>query len=125
MPKKITWFTDGGFDNARKRGGVYAIVNDIGFERIQKIIVISSNQAEYFGMIETLQLINPGDTIYSDSMLVVNQLNGRWRVKSDNIKFFWKEAKEIIKIKLKDNIKIKWIPREKNLAGIILEKVKY
>ncbi len=121
---KIIWFCDGGYDNLRKRNGIYCIVNDNGFKRVQKILVESSNEAEYFAIIESLILANPGDTIYSDSQLIVNQLVGGWKVKSDNLYHFWYEACELIESKFKGNINITWIPRDVNKAGIILDREK-
>lgn len=120
----MTYWTDGGYNNLKKRGGIYCITDGNEFCRIQKIIVNSSNEAEYFGMIETLRIANPGDTIYSDSQLTVNQLINNWQVRAENLKHFWQEAHDLIENKFKGNIKIKWIRRNKNLAGIVLEKRK-
>ena len=116
-----TFWCDGGFDNVMKRNGRYCITDGNGFCRVQKIIVNSSNEAEYFGMIETLILAKPGDVIYSDSQLIVNQLKSGWKVKAENLKHYWQEAHDLIENKFNGKIKIKWIPRTENKAGQILE----
>jgi len=57
--------------------------------------------------------------IFSDSKLVVKQVKGEW--KTENTDLFW----EMFKCRdlLSDDISIFWCPREKNLAGHILEKM--
>ena len=46
---------------------------------------MSNNVAEYAGVLHALKCLSscpPGRvTIYGDSNLVINQLNGRWRIK--------------------------------------------
>lgn len=65
-------------------------------------------------------------TIYSDSMLMVNQLNGSWIVTSDTLKKLY----EILMEKLSElkkkipELKIVWVPRDFNLAGQVLERMK-
>ena len=39
---------------------------------------------------------NPA-TIYSDSMLVVEQMNGRWKVKAEGLRGMFLEAKSLLK----------------------------
>ena len=56
--------------------------------------------------------------ICSDSQLVVNQMNGKWRVTTDHLMPLYEKCDR----KIRKNIKISWIRRNRNLAGIYLEK---
>ncbi len=54
--------------------------------------------------------------ILSDSRLAVNQLNGNWRIKDEDLKKLFDKIQEIIKSR---NLKVTftWISRKYNLAG--------
>jgi ribonuclease HI len=56
-------------------------------------------------------------TIYSDSMLIVNQVNGKWRVTTPTLVPLYYKC---IKI-LRPNITIRWIKRDLNKAGWVLD----
>jgi ribonuclease HI len=79
--------------------------------------VMTNNQAEYFALMEAIKIakiFNDGvykvDKIYSDSKLVVNQVNGNWRVNKDE----FKDWIDIIRAGLdKYDIELCWLPREK------------
>lgn len=78
----------------------------------------TNNEAEYFGMLkalEKLQELNPTTScvIYSDSELVVNQLNGKFKINSSTLITFWSACRLIID-NAKFKLKIKYIPREEN-----------
>ena len=51
-------------------------------------------------------------------MLVVNQINGKWRVTTVTLRPLWEKCMRL----MTDRIKIKWISRDFNLAGHVLEK---
>src|SRR3990167_10149815 len=85
----------------------------------------TNQEAEYAAMILALTFAKDGDSIYSDSRLVVNQLTKneynhyhKWKIKAPNLIPFYNRANELLKSK---KIEIKWISREENLAGHILE----
>ena len=71
----------------------------------------TNNQAEYRSAIMAMQLALEkglcGITIRGNSTLVVNQLNGKWKVRSIRIMALWKEAKAL---KEEGNFKFEWIP---------------
>lgn len=50
----------------------------------------TNNYAEYYGLLRGMELALENDIleieIFGDSSLVINQMNGLWKVKSDNIK---------------------------------------
>ena len=61
---------------------------------------MSNNLAEYAGVLHILKYLSccpPGRvTIYGDSNLVINQLNGKWRVKKGPIPPTALQAKELL-----------------------------
>jgi len=78
---------------------------------------MTNNVAEYQALITAIeeirkrQLHNEEITINSDSQLLVNQMNGNWKVKSQLLYPLYREAKKRVATY---NLKIKWIPREQN-----------
>lgn len=117
MGKRLAVFVDGGvFGNriciADKGGIVLKPFKDIK----------TNNELEHLAIFEGIKHINKKYsnrpcTILSDSKLAVEQLNGTWSIHNDNLK---KLAEKTRSIYPKD-IMIKWLPREKNLAGIYLD----
>jgi len=82
---------------------------------------ITNNQAEYLAILETLKNFPRGDLIiYSDSLLIVNQLNGVYKIKNEKLK---KLAREIRRRMKKRFVEIRWIPRSSNKAGKLLERL--
>ena len=93
----------------------------------------TNNEAEYHALLQLLSLLsaqwagNDGKIpsqlgqvrIRSDSDLLVNQVNGEYRVKEERLKTLRGEARELID-KL-GSIALEWVPREQNYAGLWLE----
>ena len=83
---------------------------------------LTNNELEYLAVLYALDYINnrhkkDNVTIYSDSKLIVNQINGEWRITTERLQPLYDKC---IK-RMTDKIKIKWVRRDSNLAGIILE----
>jgi len=83
---------------------------------------LTNNELEYLAVLYALDYINnrhkkDNVTIYSDSKLIVNQINGEWRITTDRLQPLYDKCMK----RMTDKIKIKWIGRDSNLAGIILE----
>ena len=78
---------------------------------------ITNNQAEYLAVLEALKATKRDIEIYSDSKLVVNQLNHKWHIKDDNLRNL---AVEIWKQIGNRKVSFIWIPREQNKAGKLL-----
>ena len=57
-------------------------------------------------------------SIYTDSLLVANQMNRKWRITTEHLIPLWTKCQKY----MNDNIRIVWVKREKNLAGIELDK---
>jgi ribonuclease HI len=62
---------------------------------------ITNNIAEYTGLVIGLQLAIKENikelTVYGDSLLVINQLKGVWKVKSNNLVHLYTETNKLIK----------------------------
>jgi ribonuclease HI len=90
----------------------------------------TNNEAEYYALLKALELIaekatgkGPGNLggalVRSDSKLVVNQVNGDWRVEDEKLIDLSEKARDLIKDL--GSIRLEWVPREANLAGLWLE----
>lgn len=121
--KYLKIFTDGG---ARGNPGpaAYGVVvknqnNKIIHKDGQKIGKATNNQAEYEGLIAGLkwvvdnQLEPKSIDFYLDSRLIVNQMQGNFKVKSTNIRPLWRRAKKVAD-QIEAKIDYHHIPREKN-----------
>jgi len=83
----------------------------------------TNNELEYLALLYALEYVgskfpDKSVIIYSDSKLIVNQINGSWRVTTDNLLILYNKCKPMMTKK----IKLIWISRKFNLAGHVLEK---
>ena len=94
----------------------------------KKIGVATNNVAEYEGLRTALDYCDKNNLkdvqIYLDSLLVVQQVNGKYKVKSKNLKNLFSQCTDLIE-KI-DNLEIHHVPREQNkradeLANIALD----
>jgi ribonuclease HI len=78
----------------------------------------TNNYAEYTGLIVGVKYakeLGAGSIeIFSDSQLVVNQVNGKWKVKSGEIRPLVTEARKLLTRYYPMAWELSWIPREKN-----------
>jgi len=79
----------------------------------------TNNIAEYSAFIMILGLMKNkiGDKIeiFGDSMLVVNQMNGEWRLKKGAyMEYALKASPLLSELKRNNEVVIRWIPREQN-----------
>jgi len=90
----------------------------------------TNNVAEYMGIIELFKYIFKTNkissiNIFGDSKLVVEQLNGKWKCKSPNIKPYYEVARRLL-IDLNNKgkvVTIIWVPREENtIADSLAQK---
>ena len=90
----------------------------------------TNNEAEYYALLEALELIaekavgkvpgNIGEALVrSDSKLVVNQVNGEWRVEDEKLIELSEKARDLIKNL--GSVRLEWVPRDENYAGLWLE----
>ena len=96
---KITLYIDGAADLHSKTAGIGGVIyssNNEIFSFSEYLHDATNNEAEYNALIMglksllKLKLLNP--IIYSDSELIVNQVNGKYRVKNDRMKLLHKEV---------------------------------
>jgi ribonuclease HI len=115
----ISAYSDGGGNNKTKKDFYGSFVVE-GHE-IKRFYydlhgpnIKTTNEAEYQTLIlllEYLQLNNISDVqIYSDSMIVVNQINGTWRINSETLKPYWTKA--VVILNQLRNVKINWVSRK-------------
>ncbi len=91
----------------------------------------TNSEAEYLALLKLLKLIATHDEkgagagigkailIYSDSEVMVNQLNGVYKVNEERLRKLWEEAKSLMHNI--STLRIQHVPRDENLAGLWLE----
>lgn len=122
--KELAVYIDGGSrGNPGPAGGGFAV-----FEG-EKVVHKGSdffgektnNQAEYMALVNALKLVTNKYSreikvnCYMDSKLAVEQMNGHWKVKSENVKPLFREAR-----KMADQFKafsVTHVPREENTVA--------
>lgn len=93
----------------------------------------SNNLAEYLALIHALNYAMAADytniEVFSDSKLIVEQVNGRWKVKSVDLKQLAHSAITRVQTMKKQGwqVRLTWIPREKNthadsLANLAMDR---
>ena len=88
----------------------------------------SNNVAEYFALTRLIEniishdLCNHRITIFSDSMLLVNQMSGQWQVRGGIYKKQYDIAVSMMERYDLWGIKFIFVKRENNIAGILLEE---
>lgn len=111
----------GGFGIVVKRDGAIIHSESVYLGRWPSL---SNNCAEYAGCIGVLRYFIRQDikraVVYGDANLIVNQINGRWKVKSGAYVPYFHEA-FALKAQLPE-VAIAWIPREQNSEADELSK---
>jgi ribonuclease HI len=78
----------------------------------------TNNVAEYLGCFAGIQACIQENiknvTIYGDSKLVIEQVSGRWKVRSDNIRPIYNEIRKVLDTKPFETIIFKHVKRNKN-----------
>ncbi|MEM0287233.1 MAG: ribonuclease HI [Nitrososphaerota archaeon] len=88
----------------------------------------SNNVGEYAALLAALRWLlennlTSGIEIKSDSRLLVNQMNGVWKVRRGYYIKTLEQVKEVLKEF--QNIKFIWIPREENTEADMLSRMAY
>lgn len=76
----------------------------------------TNNDAEWKAVLEAMQYLvdrvgNDPAYIYTDSMLVVKQISGEYKVKNDQMKLY-KHKFDLLKRMCRREINISWLPRQ-------------
>jgi ribonuclease HI len=126
LPSHVTVWFDGACEPQNPGGhGTYGIiiaasddgatlVTDRGY--IGHGEGVTNNVAEYTALIEALDYVHEHAptaqvTVHGDSQLVIRQLTGEYRVKSERLQPLWREATQLAR---NLNITFEWVPREQN-----------
>jgi len=120
LPDKIVAYTDGGSrGNPGPAAAGYCIKNSAGTQLQAKAFFLgrtTNNVAEYTALVKALEAARQIGakqlTVFSDSELLVRQINGRYKVKSEQIMPLFQEAAKLLDNF--DNWKIQHITRDKN-----------
>lgn len=118
---KFTAYIDGSSMGNPGDAGYGIILKNENGETIealgQYIGVATNNIAEYSGLLNCLVLLHKYQgqkiTVYSDSLLLVNQLKGNYKVKNERLKEMFRQIQEILR---KGNIDLEMvhISRDRN-----------
>jgi ribonuclease HI len=92
-------------------------------QRIKRVDGLTNNQAEYRGLISVLEFLAVGSCalIRTDSQLLCEQFNRRWAVNDPHLARLLSDARELIREK-KIDVEVRWISREENVAGKLLDR---
>jgi len=136
MQKQLTIFTDGGArGNPGPAAAAFVVKDEQGNILAEKGIAIgntTNNVAEYRAVIEALQWLkknpdflgkNLSCRFHLDSKLVVNQLNGLFKIKNKNLRDLIISVRRLEQ-EIKGDFCYYYIPREKNRhADLIVNQV--
>jgi ribonuclease HI len=122
---KVSVFTDGGSRGNPGHSGFGVVIYDDSKQIIAKLSkyigIRTNNEAEYSALVEALFWLRDNSslhsitavTFYADSQLMIRQLQGRYKVKAENIKPLFNQAKSLL-----DSLNLTYqfsdIPREQN-----------
>ncbi|OGK13891.1 hypothetical protein A3A93_05935 [Candidatus Roizmanbacteria bacterium RIFCSPLOWO2_01_FULL_38_12] len=134
MSSKIVVFTDGGsLNNPGKAASAFLIYKDgkLLHKHKERIGIASNNVAEYTALIQALTYVRDKVTSYelrvtsldvvSDSLLLVSQVNGVYKVKHANIKPLHSQVK-MLEMQIGLPILYTHVLREKNQEADALVK---
>ncbi|WP_347693134.1 reverse transcriptase-like protein [Arthrobacter sp. Bz4] len=120
-PRFLIVEADGGSRGNPGHAGYGALVRDpesgaILVEKAAYIGKASNNVAEYSGLVAGLELANELDPtcrilVKMDSKLVVEQMEGRWKIKHADMHALARKARAVLDPR---RVKYQWIPREIN-----------
>ncbi|MGI8477811.1 MAG: ribonuclease HI family protein [Thermomicrobiales bacterium] len=122
-------FDGGSLGNPGKGYGSYRITGPDGSEIVERLDfsrngeIVTNNQAEYRTLIEALRRLADACgaatgaaslTVNGDSLLVINQLLGKWKVKNADLRPLHCEAKSLVASFAR--VDLRWHDRSKSVA---------
>jgi ribonuclease HI len=125
---RLSLYSDGASQGNPGPGGIGGIILNENGDQLasicQSIGLCTNNQAEYKAAIAVMKRAisykATATTLYMDSQLVVNQINGKYRVKNTLLKPLHSEASRLAGEL--NNFTAIYIPREKNKISDTLAK---
>ncbi|SDR84111.1 bifunctional RNase H/acid phosphatase [Corynebacterium timonense] len=127
---KVTVYTDGGARGNPGVAGSGSVVYGPQGDTLAEIAYVvgqesTNNVAEYTGLVRGLEAAAEAGAsevdVYLDSKLVVEQMNGRWKIKHPDMKKLAREANAIAS--RFDAVTYTWVPRAKNKKADELSNV--
>jgi ribonuclease HI len=126
---EVTIFCDGGARGNPGPAAIGAVVTDPTTEPpsvlatvSERIGVATNNVAEYRAVIAGLQAARPFEArvlhLRADSMLVIRQLEGAWRIKQPHLRPLHAEAKALLASY--EVVDLAHVPREENVDADLL-----
>ena len=120
MSDQIIVYTDGASRGNPGPAAAGFILSDLGGNQLQaKAFFIgqtTNNVAEYTAIIKALEAVKEIGakelTVFSDSELLVRQINGKYKVKSEQIRPLFQQAVKLLGEF--ENYKVRFVPRQKN-----------
>ena len=116
---KIRAYFDGACKGNPGPGSYGYVITENGKENVTDTLNIShitNNVAEYYALILLLNYLVKNNIneveIFGDSSLVINQVNGKWKVKAEHLKPLATQAKYLVS--QISNCTISWISRDDN-----------
>lgn len=98
-------------------------VEETGKSYVHKDDSITNNEAEYLAILQLFidKVIRPNEEniVYSDSQLIVNQINHTYAINNEKLRSFATKIWED-KVNYNYNIRFEWVPRKENKAGKLL-----
>lgn len=132
--KELYIYTDGGARGNPWDAGIWVFITDNAGKEIERrykyLWTKTNNEAEYtwalYGIKRGIELWASSILLHMDSQLVINQLNGEWKIKKDELKSIYHEIEESIK-NASVQVEFRWIEREKNkeadrLSNVAMDK---
>ena len=84
---------------------------------------VTNNQAEYIAVYAALLYHHGVTEIVSDSLLIVNQLNGQWKINAFELQRLYNKVKHQERMYFNGHVVYTWVPRGTNPAGLHLDKL--
>ena len=121
--KQLKMWTDGGSRGNPGKAAIGIVISDgqsVVFEEGRYLgDLISNNQAEYQalyrGLLELKEMGAKRVRCHLDSQLVVEQINGRYKVKDAGLREWWQKIQELMQSF--ESIEVVYVPRAQNAAA--------
>lgn len=120
--EKLRIFADGSGKRPDGKGSGFAWIREDNYQQyVEHVEGLSNNEAEYRAVISALNSVSSGSDveILTDSLLVVSQLRGEYRILDSKLCKLASEVKTIAEHK-RLTLKLTWIRRTENIAGKLL-----
>ncbi len=129
MPEVIAIYSDGGARGNPGPAAIGAVVLDPSTEPPTRLATVSerigvatSNVAEYRALIAGLEVAQELGArtvrVRADSLLVIRQLEGKWKVKHPNLRPLHARALDLLRAY--DTVDLAHVPREENVDADLL-----